>query len=93
MARSCTDAPIEPTDLADMRENGMRSLAVSCWNCHHEAVLSAERWPDDVPVPSFGPRVPPAAELSAADARPNWKERPERQSMTGVQWAVNTAGS
>jgi len=36
--------------------NGVRSLAVSCWQCHHQAVLSAERWPDDMPVPAFGPR-------------------------------------
>jgi hypothetical protein len=35
----------------------VRSLAVSCWQCHHEAVLSAGRWPDDVPLPSFGPRM------------------------------------
>jgi hypothetical protein len=64
--KRCTDAPIEPMDLADMRENDVRSLAVSCWNCQHEAVLNAERWPDDVPVPSFGPRmVCTGVELSA----------------------------
>ena len=43
--------------LGNMRANGVRSLAVSCRECHHEAVLSADRWPDHVPVPSFGPRV------------------------------------
>jgi hypothetical protein len=25
--------------------------------CHHEAVLSADAWPDHVPVPTFGPRM------------------------------------
>jgi hypothetical protein len=24
--------------------------------------------------------------IIGADARPNWKERPERESLTGVQW-------
>jgi hypothetical protein len=37
--------------LGNMRANGVRSLAVSCWQCHHEAVLSADPWPDHVPVP------------------------------------------
>jgi hypothetical protein len=35
--------PIAPMDLANMRENGVRSLAVSCWICHHR---SADPWPD-----------------------------------------------
>jgi hypothetical protein len=77
---------IEPMTLGNMRSNGVRTLAVSCWNCHHEAVLSAEPWPDHVPVPSFGPRmVCTQCGITGADARPNWK-RPERESLTGVQW-------
>ena len=40
--------------LGNMRELGVRSLDVSCWNCHHQAVLSADRWPDDVNVPTLG---------------------------------------
>jgi hypothetical protein len=31
-----------------MRELGARSFHVSCWNCHHQAALSADRWPDDL---------------------------------------------
>jgi hypothetical protein len=46
-----------PMTLGNMRANGARSLAVSCHLCHHEAVLSADSWPDDVPVPTFGPRM------------------------------------
>ena len=34
--------PIEPMTLGNMRELGVRSLDVSCWNCHHQGVLSAE---------------------------------------------------
>jgi hypothetical protein len=28
--------------LGNMRANGVRSLAVSCWQCHHQAVLGAD---------------------------------------------------
>jgi hypothetical protein len=28
--------------LGNMRHLGVRWLDVSCWNCHHQAVLSAE---------------------------------------------------
>jgi hypothetical protein len=49
--------PFEPMTLGNMRANGVRSLDVSCWQCHHRAIMSAEPWPDDVPVPTFGPRM------------------------------------
>jgi hypothetical protein len=55
-----------------MRQNGVRSLAVSCWACHHEAVIDVEVWPDHVPVPAFGPRmVCTRCGIMGADARPN----------------------
>jgi hypothetical protein len=71
--------------LGNMRANGVRSLAVSC--CHHEAVLSADRWPDHMAVPTFGPRMVctrwrhrrrgrPAELAGAADAG----------DADGVQW-------
>jgi hypothetical protein len=81
------DQPIEPMTLGNMRENGVRSPDVSCWNCPHRAVLSADRWPDDVPVPAFGPRmVCTSCGIVGADARPNWQEQPQRETLTGVQW-------
>jgi hypothetical protein len=40
-----------------MRANGVPSLDVSCWNCHHRAIMSADLWPDQVPVPTFGTRM------------------------------------
>jgi hypothetical protein len=62
---------IEPMTLGNMRELGVRSLDVSCWLCHHQAVLSADRWPDDIPVPTFGPRmVCTGCGIIGADARP-----------------------
>jgi hypothetical protein len=79
--------PIEPVTLGNMRELGVRSLDVSCWNCQHQAVLSADRWHDDVAVPTFGPRmVCTRCGIIGADARPNWKEQPPRETLTGVQW-------
>jgi hypothetical protein len=66
--------PIEPMTLGNMRANGVRSLAVSCWNCHHKATLTVDPWPDDVPVPTFGPRmVCTRCVIIGADARPNGK--------------------
>jgi hypothetical protein len=70
-----------------MRANGVHSLAVSRHLCRHEAIISAALWPDDVPVPGFGPRmVCTKCGIVGADARPNWGEQPARESLTGVQW-------
>jgi hypothetical protein len=72
--------------LGNMRANGVRSLFVSCWLCHHQAVVGADRWLEHVPVPSFGPRmVCTRCGIVGADARPNWRERPERECLTGMQ--------
>jgi hypothetical protein len=52
-----------------------------------QAILSADAWPDQLPVPTFGPRmVRIRCGIIGADARPNWKEQPARESLTGVQW-------
>jgi hypothetical protein len=76
MAFSRVSEPIEPMTLGNMRANGVHSLAVSCHLCHHEATISAARWPDDVPVPTFGPRmVCTRGGIIGADARPNWGAR------------------
>jgi hypothetical protein len=49
--------------------------------------LIADPWPDDVPVPTFGPRmVCTRCGIIGADARPNWQEQPPRETLTGVQW-------
>ena len=46
-----------PMTLGNMRAQGVRSLSVSCWLCHHGAVLSADGWSDVAQLPSFGPRM------------------------------------
>ena len=48
-----------PMTLANMRANGVRTLAVS-WagaGCHHDAVINFDAFGDDVAVPAFGPRM------------------------------------
>jgi hypothetical protein len=87
MAKHRFTDPIEPMTLGNMRENGVRSLAVSCWQCQHRAIMSADPWPDHVPVPTFGRRmVCTRCGIVGADVRPNWREQPARESLTGVQW-------
>jgi hypothetical protein len=34
--------PIEPMDLANMRENDVRALAVQCWQCRNEKIINAD---------------------------------------------------
>jgi hypothetical protein len=58
-----------------MRALGVRSLAVTCELCHHEAVLAADQWSDAVLVRDFRPRmVCTSCRIVGADARPNWRE-------------------
>jgi hypothetical protein len=73
--------------LGNMLARGVRSLSVGCLLRQHGAVLAVDRWPDDVPVPSFGRcMVCTGCGIVGADERPNWKDRPERASLTGTQW-------
>jgi hypothetical protein len=75
----------QPMTLFNMREQGVRRLSVSCWICHHAAVIDVGDYPDPVPVPAFGPRmVCTRCGIVGADARPNWVDRPARESLTGV---------
>jgi hypothetical protein len=70
MAATRFNEPIEPMTLGNMRANGVRSLDVCCWLCHHRAIISAAPWPDDVPVQVFGPRmVCTRCGIVGADAR------------------------
>ena len=75
-----------PMTLANMRAQGVRSLSVSCWLCHHGAVLIADRWSDEVQLPSLGTRmVCTGCGIVGADVRPDWQEREGRESLTGAR--------
>jgi hypothetical protein len=39
---------------ANMREDGVRSISATCETCQDEAVLNADGWPADKPVPDIG---------------------------------------
>jgi hypothetical protein len=68
--------PIEPMDLENMRQNGVRSLDVQCHNCRHRVIVNVDHLPGDLTVPSFGPRmVCTECGTIGADVRPNWQER------------------
>ena len=75
MARSRFNDPIEPMDLANMRQNGVRSLEVRCLQCRHEVIMNVDHLPGDLTVPSFGPKmVCTKCGTVGAGARPNWRE-------------------
>jgi ribosomal protein S27AE len=70
--------------LGNMRANGVNRLAVFCLNCPHGAVLDVADYPDDLPVPSFARRmVCTACGIVGAQVMPRWKDRPDRESLTG----------
>lgn len=76
-----------PMTLANMRANGVRSLSVRCELCHHEAVINVDAFAEAVTVPAFSPRmVCTGCGIVGADVRPNWLEREQCESLTGVQW-------
>jgi hypothetical protein len=57
LTSAMSPSDVQPMTLGNMRANGVRSLLVYCFACHHEAVLRVEDYPDDVQVPTFGPRM------------------------------------
>ena len=73
----------QPMTLGNMRANGVRRLDVSCWNCHHSAVLDVDGYGDDKPVPSFGPRlICTRCGTIGCDARPHWLDQGRRMRST-----------
>jgi hypothetical protein len=51
------------------------------------ALMNVDGFGDRIPVAAFGPRIVcTSCGIVGADVRPNWKERSERASLTGLQW-------
>ena len=75
----------------NMRELGVRGLIASCLNdaCRHVALIDVSGYPADPEVPWFRSRVKCAkcgGRGNKIDVRPNWKEQPPSESLTGKQW-------
>jgi hypothetical protein len=47
--------PNEP--MANMRANGVRSLAIHCHRCLHEVILNVDHLPGHLTVPTFGSKM------------------------------------
>ena len=68
---------IAPMTLANMRENGARSVTAACEACHHEAAVNCAALPADLPVPDVALRLRCSGCGSRkVTTRPDWTERP-----------------
>ena len=77
--------------LGNMRELGVQNLVASCLNdaCRQVALIDVSTYLADTEVPWLRSRVVCAkcgARGHKIDVRPNWKEQPAGESVTGKQW-------
>jgi hypothetical protein len=80
-----------PMTLGNMRELGVQRLLVSRLNdaCRHTALIDLSSYPADTEVPYFKSRVVCAKFGRRGNKiyeRPNWKEQPPSESLTGKVW-------
>src|SRR5215472_14628729 len=83
--------PGRPMTLGNMRHLGVQRLDATCLNdaCRHRGLIDVSTYPADIEVPSFASKAVCAkcgARGRHIDVRPNWKEQPERPSLTGKEW-------
>ena len=65
--------------LANMRENGVRSITAVREACQHEAVVNCDAMPADLPVPDVALQLRCSACASnEITTRPDWLERPRK---------------
>jgi hypothetical protein len=78
----------QPMTLGNMRELGVQHLIASCLDdaCRHVALIDVSASPAETEVPSFRPRVKCGSRGNKIDVRPNWKEQPPGDSLTGKVW-------
>jgi hypothetical protein len=80
-----------PMTLGNMRANGVRTLAAWCLGrgCDDYRVFDVSGYPDDLPVPSFGPRLRcECCGHLGADVRPNWNEMHKHEPITRASCAA-----
>ena len=66
-----------PMDLANMRENGVRSLYAWCLDCGHDASVNVDHLPGHLAVPSFAQRMKCTGCGSRnVSVRPTWSTKP-----------------
>ena len=83
--------PGPPITLGNMRQLGVQRLVATCLKdaCRHQGLIDVSKYPDDTKIPSFASKVVCAkcgARGRHIDVRPNWKEQPPSESLTGKQW-------
>jgi len=83
--------PGPPMTLGNMRHLGVQRLTATCLSdaCRHQGIIDVSKYPDDTEVPSFASKIVCAkcgARGRHIDVRPNWKEQPPSESLTGKQW-------
>jgi hypothetical protein len=83
--------PGPPMALGNMRELGVQRLIASCLNDarRHQGLVDVSGYPADTGVPWFPSRVKCAkcgGRGNKIDVRPNWKEQPPQESLTGKQF-------
>ena len=70
---------IAPLTLANMRENGVRSVEAKCEACGHEAIVNVDAWPGGCPVTDVGLKLRCSACGSRRiSTKPNGLENPHR---------------
>ena len=68
---------IAPMDLANMRENGVRSVEARCEACGREAIVNCDALPADLPVPDVALRLRcSACGSKRIVTKPDWTVRP-----------------
>ena len=66
---------IPPMDLANMRENGVRSVLATCNTCQHEATVNVDALPATLPVPDVGLKLKcSACGGKDINTRPAWEK-------------------
>jgi hypothetical protein len=64
------------TEVLDRADGSGQAIEVQCFGCRHEVVINVDKYPGDLLVREFGPRmVCTKCGMVGADVRPNWKER------------------